>query len=316
MGTTLKVILSVALLAGGLMGQSDANCPDCSALANKASQLEFAAIEAEKAADLAAAIDAKYRNEAASKAGSARREASNAWQAYYACAKKCTPAPGGGNTTPAVSNCPEAQKWLDMAAAERRMADQAHALAKTLGHSNEASEIETQAGHDDYVAHGYEVQAAAALQKCAEKAAQSGQTPATATQAASTASANSPAPNTTPANVQPVPAASAPPGAIQLPRNGSLTAGINLINRCQTAQEFSVETSGLPKGLVQAKGPFPVGPQSTRKFPLTYSSQGIAPGLYSGSILVTCLHCDQACVSTQGSQNKTIPIQFFVPSGQ
>jgi hypothetical protein len=251
------------------------------------------------------------------------REAETAWQAYYDCLKKSkcpTPEPQGKVTT-GFSTCPEAQEWLDRASQLHKMAERERGYAKaakTEKNDKSAESFEQQAKLSDGMAREREREAAYALQRCADKqvpvadgpsaGAQTTENPATGGQ--TNGAGQSVDSGVMPGNGQPVRAGSAPPpGSIPLPHDGQLKSTITITNSCKSVEVFRIETSKLPEGMVDVSDQLRVAPESPRDFEVLFSSKGILPGLYSGSISVVCITCDATCPQ----QRKDFPLQIFVP---
>jgi preprotein translocase subunit SecY len=82
-------------------------------------------------------------------------------------------------------------------------------------------------------------------------------------------------------------------------------------NHCPTAQSFRIESQGLPASLLKTSGSVSIGGGASTDFPIKLNTVGLAPGTYSGNIVVICVTCGDTC-----KQDRSIfPIQFSVAAG-
>jgi hypothetical protein len=226
-------------------------------------------------------------NNAKANASKLEEETKNAWQAYHDCLKKAK-GPGtadGAAMTGGISDCKQAQEWLDRANELHRMADRSRQFAKEASDTKTRDGFESEAKMLEGMARQREREAAYALLKCPPRVADAPVAPANAF------------------------GAGVPPGAIPLPRDSELKTTLSIKNDCPTAEEYRLETKGLPSDLIQTVDPMRVDTASSREFPLTYNTKGKAPGLYRGTIAIVCLTCNATCPR----ERKDFPIQFFIP---
>ncbi|MBV8206540.1 MAG: hypothetical protein JO041_07095 [Acidobacteria bacterium] len=214
------------------------------------------------------------------------KEVAVAWQAYHDCLTK-TKCPPPTATGAAHSDCPDADEWLNRADELYGMAQREHGFAmqaRSRGDAKSADYFEQQARSSDSMARTREQMAAYALLKCGERPAVGPQQP------------------------QPIAESAVPPGAIRLPPEGEERGAVTITNHCDRAESYRVETTGLPEGMITAADELRVDAGATRPFVLIYSSKGLKPGLYSGTLRIVCLTCNASCPR----QDTSSPVLIFI----
>ena len=102
------------------------------------------------------------------------------------------------------------------------------------------------------------------------------------------------------------PAPTAPP--IHLLTGKRVAMPVTVQNECPQRESFSVTTEGLPANLVRAPQPIAIEANSSSPSKLIVDTTSVAPGLYSGDIVIACVTCGTEC-----KQDRTLfPLQFQV----
>jgi hypothetical protein len=70
---------------------------------------------------------------------------------------------------------------------------------------------------------------------------------------------------------------------------------VTVENKCPQQESFSVTTDGLLGNLVRAPQPIAVAANSSLPRKLIVDTTNVAPGLYSGNIVIVCATCGAEC---------------------
>jgi len=95
--------------------------------------------------------------------------------------------------------------------------------------------------------------------------------------------------------------------------NTRANSAITIRNRCKGTHSFTVTPKDVPYFQLTGDPTTSVSGRSEKKVPVAFSSVGMRPGEYQGSVAVSCANCGEERGCTQ--ENEILPVHFTITPG-